>query len=275
MGIDVFALTDHDTVMGIDEARHSADELGIRLINGVEISCQHTVTGGYGKHREIDKIIHVVALDFDDVTKMHTALQALQDSRHQRGYLMVQKLGEILCDDMVDAQALSERLWQAVLIKAGGNARAVGRAHIGQVLYEMGYVHNVQAAFDKYLADNKPAYVAIDTISMADAVRLIHDCGGLAVLAHPTRYKLSSTRTQKLISDFAECGGDACELPNNEPISTVDMVSRAIAKHGLLVSLGSDFHGSNMPWRKLGVTTKPKAGQVGVWTKFKPPVMAE
>ncbi|MFB6348843.1 PHP domain-containing protein [Moraxella sp. ZJ142] len=270
-GISMMALTDHDTIKGIDEARQMADMLGVQVINGVEISCTHTLMGGYGKYQSIDKIIHVVALDFWDTAKMDAALQALQDSRHRRGWQMVEKLATILSDDSDKRTDLQNAIWQQVLAKAGGNARAVGRAHIGQVLHEMGFVPTVQAAFDKYLADNKPAYVPIETISMADAVALIHDCGGLAVLAHPTRYKLSATRTQRLIADFAGCGGDGCELPNNEPLSTVDMVSRAIAKHGLLVSLGSDFHGSNMPWRKLGATAAICDGQMGVWQRFANP----
>lgn len=264
-GIDLLALTDHDTVAGLDEARSAADAAGIRLIDGVEISCTHTLSGGYGKHQQIDKIIHVVALNFHDINRMHQALQSLQDSRHQRGQAMVNKLSELIDDGKV---ALQARLWQAVLAKVGANPRAVGRAHIAQVLHEMGFVGSVQAAFDKYLADNKPAYVPIQTISMAEAVALIHDCGGIAVLAHPTRYKLSATRIQRLIADFAECGGDGCELPNAEPISTVDMVSRAISKHGLLVSVGSDYHGANMPWRKLGATATPRVDQTGVWSRF-------
>ena len=267
-GIEMAALTDHDTIKGLDEAKEAAKMVGVELIRGVEISCTHTLSGGYGKHQEIDKIIHVVALNFSDSLKMNEALQSLQDSRHLRGRQMIQKLADSLMDHPDEAAALFENLWQQVLTKVGGNARAVGRAHIGQVLHELGYVPSVQAAFDKYLADNKPAYVPIQTINMADTVALIHECGGLAVLAHPTRYKLSATRTQRLISDFAQCGGDGCELPNHEPLSCVEMVSRAIAKHELAVSLGSDFHGSNMPWRKLGSTAAMHKNQVGIWERF-------
>ncbi|OOR85582.1 PHP domain-containing protein [Moraxella canis] len=267
-GIEMAALTDHDTIKGLDEAKEAAKMVGVELIRGVEISCTHTLSGGYGKHQEIDKIIHVVALNFSDSLKMNEALQSLQDSRHLRGRQMIQKLADSLMDHPDEAAALFENLWQQVLTKVGGNARAVGRAHIGQVLYELGYVPSVQAAFDKYLADNKPAYVPIQTINMADTVALIHECGGLAVLAHPTRYKLSATRTQRLISDFAQCGGDGCELPNHEPLSCIEMVSRAIAKHELAVSLGSDFHGSNMPWRKLGSTAAMHKNQVGIWERF-------
>ena len=267
-GIEMAALTDHDTIKGLDEAKEAAEMVGVELIRGVEISCTHTLSGGYGKHQEIDKIIHVVALNFSDSLKMNEALQSLQDSRHLRGRQMIQKLADSLMDHPDESAALFENLWQQVLTKVGGNARAVGRAHIGQVLHELGYVPSVQAAFDKYLADNKPAYVPIQTINMADTVALIHECGGLAVLAHPTRYKLSATRTQRLISDFAQCGGDGCELPNHEPLSCIEMVSRAIAKHELAVSLGSDFHGSNMPWRKLGSTAAMHNNQVGIWEHF-------
>lgn len=268
VGITTFALTDHDTIAGVDEARQSATDLGVRLIGGVEISCSHALAGGFGKNKELNKIIHVVALDFLDVQKMHDELQSLQDSRHHRGRRIIEKLGEILADEHGQAQ-LTEEIWQAVLGKAGGNPRAIGRAHIGQVLHEMGFVHNVQAAFDKYLADGKSAYVEIQTMTMARTIQLIHECGGLAVLAHPTRYGLSATRTRRLIADFAQLGGDACELPNNEPESLRVMIDRTIAEHGLMVSVGSDFHGDNMPWRKLGAVAKLKAGQVGVWEKFR------
>ncbi|MBO1530827.1 PHP domain-containing protein [Psychrobacter sp. F1192] len=261
-GIKVLALTDHDTLAGIDEARAAADACDMTLINGVEISCEHTLSGGYGKNKSANKVIHVVGLDFTDRKKMQTALQQLQDSRANRGQRITQKLSELL-DIRFDV------LWQAVLDKAGGNAQAVGRAHIGQVLFEQGQVKTVQQAFDKYLADNKPAYVAIDALSMAEGIQLIQDCGGKAVLAHPTRYQLSATRIRKLIAEFAELGGDACELPaNSEPISTRRMVDRSVAEHGLAVSIGSDFHGSNMPWRRLGDVPSLNVEQQGVWQKF-------
>lgn len=267
-GIQMLALTDHDTIAGVQVAKQYANDKGIKLIDGVEISCHHGVAGGYGKQQQIQKTIHVVALNFKDTKLMHKTLQALQDSRHERGYQMVVLLGKLLAQDG-DASALSQKIWQSVLQKAQNNPRAVGRAHIAQVLHEMGYVPSIQSAFDKYLADGKSAYVAIQTMSMAQTIELIHRCDGLAVLAHPTRYGLSATRTRKLIADFADLGGDACELPNNEPQSLRAMIDRCVAQHGLMVSVGSDFHGSNMPWRKLGSVAKPNNEQVGVWTRFR------
>lgn len=265
-GVNVLALTDHDTLAGIDEARAAAVACGMTLINGVEISCEHTLSGGYGKNKSTNKIIHVVGLDFTDREKMHAALQQLQDSRANRGQRITEKLSELLDLDYED-------LWQAVLDKAGHNPQAVGRAHIGQVLFERGHVKTVQKAFDGYLADNKPAYVAIDALSLAAGIELIQACGGKAVLAHPTRYQLSATRVRKLIEEFAQLGGDACELPaNSEPVSTRRMVDRSITEQKLAVSIGSDFHGSNMPWRRLGDVPSLNPEQIGVWQSFISPM---
>lgn len=265
--IDVLALTDHDTILGIDEAKTVADELGITLINGVEISCEHTLSGGYGKNQNHTKIIHVVGLGFDNMDKMNQTLSQLQESRANRGQAIVAKLAQILPNEGFDIS--QDDLWQAVLVKANNNPKAVGRAHIAQVLYEKSIVKTVQQAFDKYLADNKPAYVKIDALTMADGVELIHACGGQAVLAHPTRYNLSATRVRKLIAEFAQMGGDACELPaTSEPISKRQMIDRAVAEHGLMVSTASDFHGANMPWRRLGDVPKKSTDQRGVWARL-------
>lgn len=261
-GVNVLALTDHDTLLGIDEARATADACNMHLINGVEISCEHTLSGGYGKNKSTNKIIHVLGLDFTDRNQMHDTLQQLQDSRATRGQRITEKLSTLLDIDY-------DELWQAVCDKASGNPQAVGRAHIGQVLFERGEVKTVQKAFDKYLADNKPAYVAIEALSMQHGIELIHACGGKAVLAHPTRYQLSATRVRKLIEEFAQLGGDACELPaNSEPLSTRKMVDRSITEHKLAVSIGSDFHGSNMPWRRLGDVPALNPDQKGVWQFF-------
>ncbi|MDO5650686.1 MAG: PHP domain-containing protein [Moraxella sp.] len=268
-GIDMFALTDHDSIAGLMAAKQAADNHGIRLIHGVEISCHHSIQGGYGKNQYKSKSIHVVALNFDDVITMQHKLQALQDSRENRGRQIVLKMADILAQQDEFSHISDDVLWQAVLAKASGNPKAVGRAHIAQVLHELGVVKTIQLAFDKYLADNKPAYVAIDSLSINEAVELIHACGGVAVLAHPTRYGLSATRVRRLIADFAQCGGDGCELPPpSEPISTRAMIDRCIAEHALKVSVGSDFHGATMPWRRLGETSTPKAEQVGIWEQF-------
>lgn len=262
-GVQVLALTDHDTLLGIDEARAAATVCNMQLINGVEISCEHTLSGGYGKNKSTNKIIHVLGLDFTDHSQMHATLQQLQESRATRGQRITEKLSELLTLDYAE-------LWQEICAKAGNNPQAVGRAHIGQVLFERGLVKTVQQAFDRYLADNKPGYVAIEALSMERGIELIHACGGKAVLAHPTRYQLSATRVRKLIEEFAQLGGDGCELPaNSEPLSTRRMVDRSINEHQLAASIGSDFHGSNMPWRRIGDVPSLQPEQQGIWQSFK------
>src|SRR5699024_9082528 len=99
------ALTDHDTLKGIDEARLAATEYGMQLINGVEISCEHTLNGSYGKNKSTNKIIHVLGLNFTNREQMHATLQQLQDSRATRGQRITEKLIELLAVDY-------NELWQ-------------------------------------------------------------------------------------------------------------------------------------------------------------------
>lgn len=259
-GVKVLALSDHDTVLGIDEARHTANELGMHLINGVEISCRHRVIGGYSKKpAQVEKVIHVLGLGFSDMEKMNNRLSAIQQSRETRGYAMCEKVAQTF-------KLPIDEIWQAVLVQAKGNPQAVGRTHIAKIMADFGLVTDVQKAFTGYLADHKSCYVALDGLSLKDCVQLIHDCGGKASLAHATSYNLTSTKVRKLIADFANAGGDAVELPAvNEPPSTRHMIDRVVKEHGLKVSIGSDFHGTTMPWRVLGNVPKLHEGQVGIW----------
>ena len=259
-GVKVLSLSDHDTVLGILEARQTAESLGMTLIHGVEISCRHRVMGGYSKKpAQNEKVIHVLGYGFSNIETMHDKLAAIQANRETRGYAMCERVASTFKRPM-------DEIWQAVLVQAKGNPQAVGRTHIAKVMADQGLVSDVQKAFTGYLADHKPCYVALDGLSLKDCINLIHDCGGKASLAHATRYNLTANKVRKLIADFASSGGDAVELPaSNEPTSTRHMVDRVIKEHELKVSIGSDFHGSAMPWRVLGGVPKLHEGQVGIW----------
>ena len=259
-GVKVLALSDHDTVLGIEEARQAANELGMTLINAVEISCRHRVIGGYSKKpAQNEKVIHVLGYGFTDVAKMNARLAAIQANRETRGFAMCERVATTF-------KLPIEAIWEDVLVQAKGNPQAVGRTHIAKVMADKGLVSDVQKAFTGYLADHKSCYVALDGLSLKDCVNLIHDCGGKASLAHATRYNLTANKVRKLIADFANSGGDAVELPaSNEPQSTRHMVDRVIKEHGLKVSVGSDFHGTTMPWRVLGGVPKLHEGQIGIW----------
>ena len=259
-GVKVLSLSDHDTVLGILEASQTADSLGMTLIHGVEISCRHRVMGGYSKKpAQNEKVIHVLGYGFSNIETMHDKLAAIQANRETRGYAMCERVANTFKRPM-------DEIWQAVLVQAKGNPQAVGRTHIAKVMADQGLVSDVQKAFTGYLADHKSCYVALDGLSLKDCINLIHDCGGKASLAHATRYNLTANKVRKLIADFASSGGDAVELPaSNEPTSTRHMVDRVIKEHELKVSIGSDFHGTTMPWRVLGGVPKLHEGQVGIW----------
>ena len=161
-------------------------------------------------------------------------------------------------------------IYPDILAKVDGQADRVTRTHIAKTLVEKNVVARPQQAFDRFLKEGKKAFVKFDGVGLKETIDVIHASQGFAVLAHPTRYDLSATNIRYLIQLFAEFGGDAVELPaSSEALSTRHMVDRMIQEYGLAVSIGSDFHGDNMPWIKLGNTPKVADGQKGVWESFR------
>ena len=167
-------------------------------------------------------------------------------------------------------KCISFDIYPEVLAQVDGQPDRVTRTHIAKALVEKKIVSRPQQAFDRFLKEGKKAFVKFDGLGLKETIEVIHASGGFAVLAHPTRYDLSATNIRYLIELFAELGGDAVELPpNSEPASTRQMVDKMIEQLGLAVSIGSDFHGDNMPWIKLGNIPRVKEGQVGIWERFR------
>ena len=254
IGIHTLALTDHDTMDGLSTAENIAQELGLRLISGVEISSQWSrpaTKKNYG--------VHIVALNMQNPVPMQAALEQQKQIRAVRA--------KQICDLLIPL--IGEDIYADVVAKVDHVPDRVTRTHIAKTLVEKGYVNRAQQAFDKYIKEGKKAYVKFDGLALEECIRVIHESGGFAVLAHPTRYDLSATNIRYLIEIFAKYGGDAIELPPAiEPLGTRQMVDRMIAEFGLKVSVGSDFHGENMPWIKLGNIPRMKEGQVGIWESF-------
>jgi len=161
-------------------------------------------------------------------------------------------------------------IYPDVIAQVDGEADRVTRTHIAKALVEKNIVSRPQQAFDRFLKEGKKAFVKFEGVGLKETIEIIHASGGLAVLANPTRYDLSATNIRYLIELFAESGGDAVELPPAiEPASTRQMVDRMIQQFNLAVSIGSDFHGDNMPWIKLGQTPRVNQGQSGIWERFR------
>ena len=257
--IHTLAMTDHDTMDGLSRAQTYAQDYAqdqdIQIISGVEISSQWSrpnTQKSYG--------VHIVALNMQNQAPMQTMLEQQKKVRAERAQAICALLEKCISFD----------IYPEVLAQVDGQPDRVTRTHIAKALVEKKIVSRPQQAFDRFLKEGKKAFVKFDGLGLKETIEVIHASGGFAVLAHPTRYDLSATNIRYLIELFAELGGDAVELPPNiEPASTRQMVDKLIEQLGLAVSIGSDFHGDNMPWIKLGNIPRVKEGQVGIWERFR------
>lgn len=222
-GLAAIAVTDHDTVAGLEEARAAAKAHGIELVPGVEIS---TAYDGQDIH-----ILGYYADDRDPVFLDRLASQRkVRDSRNERIVAKLNELGVPLT-------------WEAVLDAAGrdrGPDETVGRPHIAEALLRMGAVASLQEAFDRYLAEGRPAYVLPPRISPAEAIAWIHEAGGAAVIAHPGLYGADEA-VEALLSTG---GADGIEAYHSDHSAEDESrYAEMAARLGVLATGGSDFHG--------------------------------
>jgi len=246
-GVDVLALTDHDTTDGLDEARHQAQLSGMKLINGVEISVTwegHTV--------------HILGLDIDaQNTQLQQGLAALREFRDWRA----QEIGRLL------EKAGIEDAFNGAQKYAHGNL--IGRAHFARYLLELGLAKNMNDVFKKYLVHRKPGYVNGKWAALDDAIGWIRASGGVAVIAHPARYNMSATKLRRLIQEFKDVGGSGIEVVSgSHNASDRHNIGQYAKRFELLASMGSDYHGPENPWIELGRLQELPQGCTPVWTLF-------
>ena len=235
-GCEAIALTDHDTTAGLAEAALVAHEKKLRFIRGVEISVTWPMVGNDGAaHVDLKPItIHIVGLGIDPTYPgLVAGLEKIRDGRLVRGRLMGQDFARVGIDNMFeDAYELAE------------NKTMLGRTHFARVLASRGLVQSVGKAFERYLTFGRPGYVAHQWASLKDAVGWINGAGGVAVLAHPGRYKLSKAEMKLLLADFKDAGGRAIEVVTGSHQSHQYREYAALAREfGFLASRGSDYHG--------------------------------
>ncbi|EDN55851.1 PHP domain containing protein [Vibrio antiquarius] len=243
--IEVLAITDHDTVDGLALAKQYVQDnnLPIKIINGIEIS---TVWQ--------NKDIHIVGLNIDPENEQLSALiEQQKQHRITRSELIAERL----------QKATREGVLEEVRQIAGD--APVTRAHFAKWLVDNGYAKTMQMVFKKYLTRNNPGYVPPNWCSMKDAVDAIHAAGGMAVLAHPGRYKLTAKWIKRLLAAFVEANGDAMEVaqPQQAQQERRNLADYAI-QYKLLASQGSDFHYPS-PWMELGRNLWLPAGVEPVW----------
>jgi predicted metal-dependent phosphoesterase TrpH len=244
-GVQLFALTDHDELGGLTEAGAAAAALGLAFVPGVEISVSW---GG--------ETIHVVGLRIDPgCAPLREGLARTRSGRDARA----REMGEDL------ARAGIADAYQGAL-RFVGNPAMVGRTHFARYIVERGVCRDVAEVFQRYLSEGRPGFVAHRWAGLADAVQWIRAAGGVAVLAHPGRYRLGETALWALVGAFREAGGTAIEVVcGSHTRDQYRRFAQVAHEFGLRASRGSDFHGPDESRVELGSLPALPDALVPVW----------
>ena len=244
-GVDVLALTDHDEISGLAEARAQAAALRLRFVDGVEVSISW---GGI--------TIHVVGLNIDPGNQqLQQGLQTIREGRAQRARKMAEDLARVgIPGSLEGAYAFV------------GNPNLIGRTHFARFLAEKRYVSDVKSAFQHYLVNGKPGDVPHQWATLDEALACIKAGGGIAVVAHPGRYKLTRAEMRKFLGEFKDGGGAGVEVITSSHTPEQFLEYAILAKEfGFLASRGSDFHGPGESRVDLGKLPDLAADLKPVW----------
>lgn len=230
-GIRTLALTDHDTVDGIEEARLAARDHAVQLVSGIELSVTWS-----------KRTLHLVGLNINEHNApLSQALRQALDFRVWRAQEIARKL---------EQHGVREAL-------AGASAKArtslISRSHFAHYLVEQGHAKDIRQVFKRFMVQGKPGFVSGQWMPLEQGVELIHQSGGVAVLAHPARYGLSRSKLRELLGTLKELGVAGIEVVSG---SHSREENKTMGQHAidfdLAASQGSDYHGPEKPWVQLG-----------------------
>lgn len=244
-GVEMLALTDHDDLSGLAEARIEAESRGLRFVDGVEISVTWEGT-----------TVHIVGLQIDPGNPvLHAGLESVRQGRARRA----EKIGDALesagiPDSLAGARKLAE------------NPDLISRSHFARHLVKTGRAPDVKSVFQRYLVEGKPGFVQHEWASLADALGWIHASGGISVIAHPGRYKFSRSEMQAFVAQFRDCGGAGIEVVtgSHAPDQYVEF-ARISREFSLRASRGSDYHGKGESRADLGALPPLPEDVRAVW----------
>lgn len=249
-GVNVLALTDHDSTAGHTEAALAARAVGIHFIPGIEISVSWQ-----------KRLIHIVGLGVDgSFAELQKGLARLCELRQQRAEAIGARFEKIGMSGV----------YEGACALAGG---VVSRSHFAMHLVERGDVRDIQQAFKKYLQKGKRCYVGCEWASLEEALGWIHGAGGQAVVAHPARYKMNRRLMRAFLADFKALGGVglevACSSHSGEEVQTMAQLAEEFT---LLASVGSDFHSSENNWARLGRLPHLPDSCIPIWHDWRLPL---
>tara|TARA_B110000483_G_scaffold147265_1_gene175742 strand:+ start:120548 stop:121384 length:837 start_codon:yes stop_codon:yes gene_type:complete len=244
-GVQLFSITDHDTLAAYRQLTILPPE-GMKLLVGIELSCTWR-----------RMTIHMIGLNLDaEAASMLEAETKQGQARAQRYEKILQRLTKAGLD--IDTERL---------ITLGGSCP--GRPHIARYLYETGQVKSETQAFDKYLGQGKMGDVKECWPDLSQAISWVQQAGGVAVLAHPIKYRLTRTKLIELCTEFKEAGGVGMEVISGQQNPTQTKTLSDIAqKLELLGSVGSDFHKPGQPWAVVGKVAALPPAVKPIWALF-------
>ncbi|HWH83513.1 MAG TPA: 3',5'-nucleoside bisphosphate phosphatase [Burkholderiaceae bacterium] len=245
-GVELWALTDHDEVAGQPRAMAAAAAHGLPYLTGTEISVTFA-----------DTTVHIVGLGFDaDDTALAAGLAATRGGRHERALEMAEGLAKVGIHGAYEGA-----------LRYVGNPELIARTHFARHLVETGVCADTQEVFRKYLVEGKPGYVPHRWATLKNAVTWIVDAGGIAVIAHPARYKFSANEEYALFGEFKAHGGRGVEVvTGSHSAADAARYTETALEFGLLASRGSDFHSPDESHTDLGALPALPEKLTPVWT---------
>lgn len=247
-GVDVWALTDHDELNGLSDARRAAQKAGLDFITGVEISITW-----------IGKTIHIVGLNFDENNPaLVNGLATLRQGRKDRARMIDARLSDLGMHHTYEGA-----------LQYVANPELISRTHFARYLVDIGEGRDLNDIFSRFLAEGKPAYVPHQWATLEQAVSWITGAGGVAVVAHPGRYHLSDVQFDVFFNTFKELGGEAIEVVTGS--HTPDQYAQyanVANQYGFMASMGSDFHSVKESRIDLGMLPDLPKKVVPVWKKW-------
>ena len=244
-GVELWSLTDHDEIGGQQRAMAAARAQGMGYLTGAEISVTF-----------LNQTVHIVGLGFDaDNEDLRQGLQRTRGGRKERAMEMSDGLAKVGIKNAYEAA-----------LTYVGNPELISRTHFARFLVETGVCKETSEVFRKYLTEGKPGYVPHRWANLKDAVRWITDAGGMAVVAHPARYKFTPNEEFALFTEFKGHGGQGVEVVTGSHTAAEFVTYAGTAKEfGLAASRGSDFHSPDESHTELGSLPYLPGGLTPVW----------